>query len=210
MGISRRESFILLSSLATLPLSLKAQSAAVSEASGEYSLKTQENGSLLIESSKKEVKFRIGKDAFLMRKNSKIEISSDNLATKSLSLLSGGVMGVFGGGEKTIITKTFAAGIRGTGIYLEELKSGAVYSCLCYGMAEYKHPQTQKTAMTLKSIHHDRPVAISRVSDEKIEYWLDKTQNHDDDELRELEKMCGREVPFEAWLILNGNAAYGH
>ena len=72
MGISRRESFILLSSLATLPLSLKAQSATVSEASGEYSLKTQENGSLLIESSKKEVKFRIGKDAFLMRKNSKI------------------------------------------------------------------------------------------------------------------------------------------
>jgi len=150
----------------------------VSEASGEYSLKTQENGALLIESSKKEVKFRIGKDAFLMRKNSKIEISSDNLATKSLSLLSGGGMGVFGGGEKTIITKTFAAGIRGTGIYLEELKSGAVYSCLCYGVAVYKHPQTQKTAMTLKSIHHDNPVAISRISDEKIEYWLDVKFHH--------------------------------
>lgn len=208
--ISRRDALGIFAAAAAFPASLRAQGAAVSDASGEYSIKTKDDGSLILESAKKEVKFRVGKDAFLLRKNSKIELSHDGIATKSLSLLGGGVLAVFGTGYKTINAKTFAAGIRGTGIYIEELSSDTVYSCLCYGQIEYRHPKTNEIALAIKSIHHDKPVAISKASDGRLEYFTDKRENHTDDELRALEKMCGREVPFEEWLMLNGDNAYGH
>lgn len=184
--MDRRQSIITLGALfASLPLAL-------------YS---NENGALIIESDKEEAKFKIGKDAFLLRPNSKIELSHDGTFTKALTLLGGGVMGVFGGGDKVIKTKTFTAGIRGTGIYLQEYAKDAVYSCLCYGKGDYKYNNSDEILFSIDAIHHDKPVHILQNTSGKLEYKISKTDNnHHDDELRSLEKMCGRECPFEAFL----------
>jgi len=183
--MNRRQSIITLGTLfVSLPLYL-------------YS---NENGVLVIESDKEEAKFKIGKDAFLLRPNSKIELSHDGTFTKALTLLGGGVMGVFGGGEKTIETKTFTAGIRGTGIYLQEYANDVVYSCLCYGRGDYRYNDSREVLFSLDSIHHDKPVQIVQAKNGKLEYKVNRTMNnHNDDELRDLEKMCQREVPFENW-----------
>lgn len=184
--MDRRQSIITLGALfASLPLAL-------------YS---NENGALVIESDKEEAKFKIGKDAFLLRSNSKIELSHDGTFTKALTLLGGGVLGVFGGGDKVLKTKTFTAGIRGTGVYLQEYANDAVYSCLCYGKGDYRYNDSGEVLFSLDAIHHDKPVKIVQAKNGKLEYEVNKTMNnHNDDELRDLEKMCGREVPFEAFL----------
>ena len=187
--MNRRESIITLGLLsASIPLAL-------------YS---EENETVTIASDNKEFKFKVGKDAFLLRPNSKIELSHDGTFTKTLKLLGGGVMGVFGGGEKTIEAKTFTAGIRGTGIYLQEYAPDCVYSCLCYGKAEYRHPQTHEALFSLNSIYHDKPVQIVKTKTSTVEYELSKLNNHGDDELRFLEELCGRKVPFEAYIKANG------
>ena len=184
--MDRRQSIITLGALfASLPLAL-------------YS---NENGALVIESDKEEAKFKIGKDAFLLRPNSKIELIHDGTFTKALTLLGGGVLGVFGGGDKVLKTKTFTAGIRGTGVYLQEYAKDAVYSCLCYGKGDYKSNDSDEILFSLDAIHHDKPVQIVQAKNGKLEYEINTTMNnHNDDELRDLEKMCGREVPFEAFL----------
>ena len=171
----------------------------------------EKKGALLIESADQESRFKIGNDAFLLRPHSKIALEHDGLFTQALSLLGGGAMAVFGGGAKTIQTKTFTAGIRGTGIYLQEYADDTVYSCLCYGVAEYKHPSSREHLFNLECTYHDKPIQIVKTNSGKIEYHTFKEPNHNDDELRDLEKMCGRTVPFEALLreqALKGKSSY--
>ena len=169
-------------------------------ASIPFALYAEDDKAVIIESDSNELKFKVGQDAFMLRPHSKIELSHDGTFTKTLKLIGGGVMGVFGGGEKTIETKTFTAGIRGTGIYLQEYAPDAVYSCLCYGVGEYKNPTTNEVLFSLNSIYHDKPVQIVKTAAQKVEYEVSKLVNHNDDELRYLERLCQREVPFEAYL----------
>ncbi len=184
--MTRRDSLLALGTLATtMPFTLHAQ---------EY------KGALIIETDHEESRFKIGKDAFLLRPNSKIALEHDGVFTKALSLLGGGAMAVFGGGEKKVHTKTFTAGIRGTGIYLQEYADDMVYSCLCYGKADYHAPLSSELLLSLEAIHHDKPIQVVKTSKGKLEYYEYHEPNHSDDELRRLEKMCGREVPFEAYL----------
>lgn len=184
--MTRRDSIITLGVLSTLPtLHLIAE---------------EKKDALIIESADEASRFKIGNDAFLLRPNSKISLQHDGVFTQALSLLGGGVMAVFGGGQKVIHTRTFTAGIRGTGVYLQEYADDAIYSCLCYGKADYKHPLSQEILLSLECIHHDKPIQVLKSSMGKIEFRDFKEHNHSDDELRALEKMCGREVPFEAFL----------
>ena len=194
--MTRRDSIITLGILcASLPSSLYAQ---------------EENGALVIETADEASRFKIGQDAILLRPNSTISLDHTGVFTKTLSLLGGGVMAVFGGGDKTIQTKTFTAGIRGTGIYLHEYADDAVYSCLCYGKANYKHPSSNELFLALDAIYHDKPIQVVKSSGGAVEFRISNEPNHNDDELRALEKMCQREVPFEAFLreqALKGNSS---
>ena len=184
--MTRRDSLLALGTLAaTMPFTLHAQ---------EY------KGALIIETDHEESRFKIGKDAFLLRPNSKIALEHDGVFTKALSLLGGGAMAVFGECEKKVNTKTFTAGIRGTGIYLQEYANDMVYSCLCYGKADYHAPFSSELLLSLEAIHHDKPIQVVKTSKGKLEYYEYREPNHSDEELRRLEKMCGREVPFEAYL----------
>lgn len=198
----RRKAFRILGSglFVATASSLGAKTPGASLAGGVCEVTEKKDGSLLIESAKEESRIKVGNDAFMLRKNSKIELTSDGASTKTLKLLTGAVMGVFGGGEKRIITKTCALGIRGTGLYLHEYGDDAVYACLCYGEAGYYPLDKNEEGMSLKSRYHDKPVLLTKTKNGELGIMDDKTHNHTDDELRELEKMCDRKPPFEEWL----------
>ncbi len=180
--------------------SLGAKTPDMKSAGGVCEVTKNGDGSMVIESAKEESRIKVGNDAFMLRRNTKIELTSDGVSTKTLKLISGAVMGVFGGGEKQIITKTCALSIRGTGLYLHEYGDDAVYACLCYGEAGYYPIGKNEEKMSLKSRYHDKPVLLTRSKSGELGIRDDKTHNHTDDELRELEKMCGRTPPFEEWL----------
>jgi len=200
--IDRRDAAKIIASSLLAPIFLKAEDGgAMDGIVGSYALTKETNGSFSVESAKEEVRFRLGKNGFLLRKNSKINIKMDGAAVKTLRLITGGAMAVFSDGTKNIEARTFTAGIRGTGIYLEDRSFDESYCCLCYGVADFVGVDG-RGLMSLNSRHHDRPVAITKSKSGKTELFDDKTHNHDDDELRILEKMCGREPPFEEWLRL--------
>jgi len=187
--MNRRESIVTLSALSTLPI-------------GVYASNSSSKAALMIESGDEESRFKIGQDAFLLRPKSQILLEHDGVGTKLLRLIAGGMMAVFGAGEKTIQTKTFTAGIRGTGIYLQEYAPDAIYSCLCYGKADYRSEHSLELLLSMETIYHDQPIQIRKSHTGKLDYIDFKEPNHNDDELRALEKMCDRTVPFEAYLHL--------
>lgn len=211
-GLSRRDASKLIALGLLSPLYLSAdENVDIENPSANYELTRYKDGSLEVASKKDELRFRIGKNAFLLRQNSKISVKTSGLLVKSMKLISGGAMGVFAPGEKNIETKTFTAGIRGTGIYLEEKNDNAIYCCLCYGVGDFVG-KDKNQIMHLNSIHHDKPVVIEASHAGSVKMFDDKTHNHDDDELRVLEAMCGREPPFEEWLkmqqFLNPKSVY--
>lgn len=202
-GFTRRQALGIFGASALVPVLLGADGLPdISDPSGKYRVLSDSDGAMGVQSFDEEVRFRIGKNAFMLRKNSQITLLTDNIAVTALGLLTGGVMGVFGDGRKSIKAKTFTAGIRGTGIYLEEQSADEVYCCLCYGIADFTSHDGTRKLMSLDSRHHDRPVSIGLSKSGKSEMFDDKSSNHTDDELRVLEKMCGREPPFEEWLKL--------
>ncbi|ADG94681.1 conserved hypothetical protein [Arcobacter nitrofigilis DSM 7299] len=136
------------------------------------------------------VKFNIGKDAFLANADTKFSIEEKG-GLKTLNVVTGGVLAVFGkGGEKhEVKTENMTAGIRGTGVYVEHI-DGKSYFCTCYGETELK---TAKAHKFYKASHHKMEWVLA---DGSIKH-AKKLRGHDDDELRELEAMVGRIPPFD-------------
>ncbi|WP_324171436.1 hypothetical protein [Sulfurimonas sp.] len=133
------------------------------------------------------VKFNIGKDAFFAKSNTKFKL--DTLGSKKiLNVINGGVMAVFSKGNHGIVTTNMTAGIRGTGTYTF-VEDGKTYFCTCYGHTEVgAHLKTKN----LKATHH-KMVWITKY---KIKNTTEM-QSHHDYELRSLEAMVGRVVPFD-------------
>ncbi|WP_321777439.1 hypothetical protein [Sulfurimonas sp.] len=97
-------------------------------------------------------------------------------------------MAVFGKGNHGIVTPNMTAGIRGTGTFTL-VKDSKTYFCTCYGHTEVgAHSKTKN----LKATHHN----MIWITKDKI-YNTTEMQNHNDDELRSLEAMVGRVVPFD-------------
>ena len=97
-------------------------------------------------------------------------------------------MAVFGKGNHGVATPNMTAGIRGTGTYTL-VKDSKTYFCTCYGHIEVgAHGETKD----LKATHHKMLwITKDKIKDAKT------MENHNDDELRVLEKMVGRTVPFD-------------
>lgn len=133
------------------------------------------------------VRFNVSSDAFSAKANAKFKL--EKLGSKKiLNVVNGGVMAVFGKGNHGVATPNMTAGIRGTGTYTL-VKDGKTYFCTCYGHTEVgAHGETKE----LKATHH-KMVWITKdiIKDAK------SMENHNDDELRVLEKMVGRTVPFD-------------
>ena len=142
--------------------------------------------------------FVVGRDAFLARSNSRIELSGAAVAAVSaLRIVSGALLSVFEpGGGRRIQTSTATIGIRGTGIYVEVEKM-RTYACTCYGEAELTPVDEPKEAETVRTTHHDQPRYIyAKGMPRMIE--TAPVINHTDSELTLLESLVGRKVPFDS------------
>jgi hypothetical protein len=140
----------------------------------------------------------VGRDAFLMRANSRVEYSGDaaKLIVSGLRVVTGALLSVFEPGKpKTIRTATATIGIRGTGIYVE-IESKRTYVCTCYGEAELVPVDDPREAETVRTRHHDEPRFIYSKGMPRM---MEKAPvfNHSDAELIMLESLVGRSAPFE-------------
>ncbi|MFT7002811.1 MAG: hypothetical protein ACJAWW_000144 [Sulfurimonas sp.] len=133
------------------------------------------------------IRFNVANDAFSAKSNSKFKLESLG-SKKILNVINGGVLSVFGKGNHEVVTPNMTAGIRGTGTYTL-VKDGKTYFCTCYGHTEVvAHGETKD----LKATHHNMIwVTKDKIKASKI------MEGHTDDELRILEKMVGRTVPFD-------------
>ena len=141
----------------------------------------------------------VGRDAFLARADSRIELGGDakRRLLSSLRVVSGALLSVFESGrEKTIRTVTAAIGIRGTGVYVE-LEGSRTYVCTCYGASQLVPVDDPSQAETVRTLHHDQPRYIyPKGMPRMIE--MAPVVNHTDAELILLESLVGRQVPFDA------------
>ena len=140
----------------------------------------------------------VGRDAFLVRADSRIELSGDakRQLLSGLRVVSGALLSVFGPGrEKSIRTTTAAIGIRGTGVYVE-IEGSRTYVCTCYGESQLVPVDDPSRAETVRTAHHDQPRYIYAKGMPRM---IEKAPviNHTDAELVLLESLVGRKVPFD-------------
>lgn len=142
-----------------------------------------------------ELVFVVGRDAFLARGDTRLELSGERIV-QALRLVTGALLSVYPpGARKTIRTPTAAIGIRGTGLYVE-VEIARTYVCTCYGEAELVPLDDPLQAETVRTTHHDQPRYIyPRGMPRMIEKA--PVVNHTDAELILLESLVGRKVPFE-------------
>lgn len=138
----------------------------------------------------------LGQDAYLLRGGSTLQLQglADSGGAQLLRLITGGLLSVFGRGQRReIVTRTATIGIRGTAVYLES-RAAHAYLCACYGEVDLAAPGHQETLKTTR--HGARDIylpeagaGVSRASD---------IRNHNDEELRFLEGLVGRRPAFDA------------
>lgn len=159
------------------------------------------------------VVFVAGKDVYLVRDNSQIEISdesSEELKEQVIDVLrifKGKVLSVLGRGRKRFITSTAVVGIRGTGIYIEAEPERS-YICTCYGIADIAVKTRPEIRETVKTGHHESPRYVYALRTGNL---IEKAPviNHTDKELIMLEKMVGRKPPFISWYPGSGKGEGG-
>ncbi len=147
--------------------------------------------------------FRVGKDAHILRENSKIQLASSNNAfAEGLRLVSGALLSVFGdrpktGKSYTLSTTTATIGIRGTGVYAEAAPD-ASYVCTCYGVVDINASQNPAESEIITSVHHDAPRYILANPEGGKLIKPAPMKNHTDEELMLVEAIVGRTPPFSS------------
>jgi hypothetical protein len=149
--------------------------------------------------------FKVGKDAHILRENSKMQLQGSNTVEVGLNLLTGKILSVFGerGQTKkhTLRTSTATIGIRGTGVYAESYPDSS-YLCTCYGQtiieANEDLGKTEKQYEEIESSHHDAPRFILKNPEDNKLIIPAPVFNHTDEELILIEAIVGRESPISA------------
>jgi hypothetical protein len=144
-----------------------------------------------------EVVFVTGRDALLIRANSRIEAQgvAGELLLSGLRVVTGAVLSVFTPGQaKTITTPTAVIGIRGTGVYVEA-EEARTYACVCYGEADLVSVMDPQARETVRTQHHEQPRYIMGKGAPQMLMGA-PVINHTDDELILLESLTGRRPPF--------------
>jgi hypothetical protein len=146
-----------------------------------------------------EVVFAVGSDSFILRSNSEMEIEGGGFFIDTLRMLTGSVLSVFGrrSAQQQLMmnSSTATIGIRGTGVYMES-EPGLTYLCTCYGQVGLYASDDLDDSQLITATHHDAPKYIS---DRKIRGTSIRPapfKNHTDAELKILEAIVGRAVPF--------------
>jgi len=147
-----------------------------------------------------EVVFVTGKDALLVRANSRVEAqgTAGALALAGLRVVTGAVLSVFSPGErKRLSTPTATIGIRGTAVYLEA-EDARTYVCTCYGEAEIVSAMDPAARETVRTQHHEQPRYVMGMGAPQMIMGA-PVVNHTDAELTMLENLVGRWPPFTPW-----------
>ena len=170
----------------------------VNDRSADLSTRIQ-GGDVVSTREESEVIFAVGSDSFILRSNSEMEIDGGGFFVETMRMLTGSVLSVFGkrsaGQQLTMNSSTATIGIRGTGVYMES-EPGLTYLCTCYGQVGLYSNQDLNDSELITATHHDAPKYITdkKVRDSHIRPAPFK--NHTDAELKLLEAIVGREVPF--------------
>jgi hypothetical protein len=144
-----------------------------------------------------ELVFVAGRDAFLVRSNSRVEAqgAAGALLLSGLRIVTGAVLSVFSPGEpKTIRTGTATIGIRGTAVYVEA-EDTRTYVCTCYGEAEIQSAADPSARETVRTKNHEQPRYVMGMGSPKMLMGA-PVINHTDAELVFLESLAGRRPPF--------------
>ena len=135
----------------------------------------------------------VGEHAFLVRANTEANFFTSGVTGQVLTLVSGAILSVFGKGDMQLATPFASIGIRGTAAYMETLEDRN-YVCICYGQADLRSRQSGQLLESVKTEHHDSPRYIfpdgNRIEQAPL-------FNHTDMELKLLETLVGRDVPFK-------------
>lgn len=154
-------------------------------------------GDVVTTGAASEAVFVTGKDAFLIRPNSRVEAqgTAGALALAGLRIVTGAVLSVFSPGEpKTLRTATATIGIRGTAVYLEA-EEARTYVCTCYGEAEIVSAMDPSARETVRTKHHEQPRYVMGTGAPQM-LMSAPVVNHTDAELMMLESLVGRRPPF--------------
>jgi len=157
-------------------------------------------GDVITTGSASLVVFVIGKDAFLVRENSRVELAGEKAGPGNLNIVhtlkvaSGKVLSVFGAGGKHIETVTAIAGTRGTALYLES-DPDVTYLCLCYGEIDLDAKYFPGERKTFSTKHHEQPYYILGAGAKRA-FLKAPMLNHTDEEVTMLEALVGHTPPF--------------
>jgi len=154
-------------------------------------------GDIITTGAASEVVFVTGKDAFLIRANSRVEAQGvlGALVLSGLRVVTGAVLSVFTPGQpKVLRTSTATIGIRGTAVYLEAEES-RTYVCTCYGEADIESVMDPTARETVRTTHHEQPRYVMGSGAPQMLMGA-PVVNHTDAELTMLESLVGRRPPF--------------
>lgn len=146
--------------------------------------------------------FVVGKDAFILRSNSSLDLSAGDeekdlsqSLVNTMRLVTGKLLSVFGKSRHKIITPTATIGIRGTGVYTEA-NPDETYFCTCYGTTVINSNTDPSMSETITSIQHDAPKYISANATNGQFIRPAPFKDHEDIELLLIEELVGRQTPF--------------
>jgi hypothetical protein len=157
-------------------------------------------GDIITTGPNSEVLFVTGRDAILIRANSRVEAQgvAGALLVSGLRVATGAVLSVFSPGEpKSLTTGTATIGIRGTAVYIEA-EPERTYACVCYGEAELIAAMDPASRETVRTTHHEQPRYIMGKGAPQMLMGA-PVINHTDAELIMLESLVGRRPPFHSY-----------
>ncbi len=161
----------------------------------QANLDTQVSPNSLLETGRdSRLIFAVGKDAFILRSNSRLQLSGNQLVN-TLRLAAGAVLSVFGRSEHNIVTTVASIGIRGTGVYVETDPERS-YVCTCYGTADIQAATDASSREEITSLHHDDPRYVTAGGPLGQRIQPAPFINHTDTELMLIEELVGRVPPF--------------
>ena len=153
-------------------------------------------GALVETGERSKVIFRVDKDAFILRAESRLQLEGDDsVVVETLRLVTGRLLSVFGRRRHTMHTSTATIGIRGTGVYVESEPERS-YVCTCYGVTDIASSGDPNASETIDSKHHDAPRYVIAASAGDTLIQPAPFVNHTDEELLLIEILVGREPPF--------------
>ncbi len=140
----------------------------------------------------------VGDSAFLVRQNTHLALEGDSpAAVRVLRLLQGAVASVWSrGADRTLVTPTMTAGIRGTGVYAEVRSSEDFrsYFCNCYGTVDIA--AGADTTLSESSYHQSFWAEASPRNGQSL--FPAKAINHSDEEMEMLAALVRQRT---AWQI---------